>query len=165
MIRDEEINRLIKYAQGLNTTVKIKQTRKSDGDAAEWSIDGSEIVVYTTPKTSKLCVVLCLIHEIGHHLEHIHSNNRELDEKLSEAIDPEEEKKRHRRKIYDWEVRGSKWWETIYKETDCRFDINKLHMEKDYDLWQYEFYYENGKYPKKVDRRKKWEEIRSKYKN
>lgn len=161
-IRDEEINRLIKYAQGLNTTVKFKQQKNGDS-AACWTIDGSEITVYVTSRTPKIYIVLCLIHELGHHLEHIHGNNRELDEKLDEAIEPEEEKKKHRRKILDWEIRGSKWWESIYKETDCKFDINKLHIERDFDIWQYEVFCETGYFPKKKIRNKKRKEIQNKY--
>lgn len=161
-IRDEEINRLIKYAQGLNTVVKFKQ-QKGD-DSAGWTIDGSEITIYVTPETSKIYIVLCLIHELGHHLEHIHENNRELDKKLDEALEPEELRKQHRKKVYDWEVRGSKWWESVYKETDCKFDINKLYIERDFDLYQYEVFYETGKFPKKKDRDKKRKELKEKYK-
>ena len=162
MLRDDEINRLIRYAQGLNTTVKIKQSKKESKDAAGWAIDGSEIVVYTTPKTPKIYIVLCLIHEIGHHLVHIHSNDRKLDEKLDEALEPEE-KKKHRKKIYEWELKGGKWWETIYKETDCRFDIKKLYLERDFDLWQYETYYETGKWPKRSEKNHKRKLLKEKY--
>ena len=163
MIRDREIDRLIRYAQGLNTTVKIKQAKKKGDDAASWRIDGSEITVWTTPKTPKIEIVLCLIHEIGHHLEHIHGNNREFDTKLSEALDPEEEKKRHRRKIYDWELRSSKWWETIYKDTDCKFGLNRLNRERDFDLWQYEVYLETGDFPENKNRTKKIKELKHRY--
>jgi hypothetical protein len=163
MIRDNEINRLIKYAQGLNTTVKFKQ-KKEDGDAdGGWTIDGSEITIYTTPTTPKIYTVLCLIHEIAHHLEHIHGNNRELDEKLDEALEPEEANKRQRKKLYDWEIKSSLWWETIFKETDCQFNINKLYAERDFDLYQYETYYETGEYPTSKEKKQKWNELKEKY--
>lgn len=164
MKRDDEINRLIKYAQGLNTMVKFKQVKGPNLDAAEWNIDGSEITVYTKPKTAKIDIVLCLIHELGHQLEHIHGNNRELDEKLDEALEPEEANKKHRKNLYNWELKGSTWWETIYKETDCQFNINRLYKEKEYDLWQYVVYCEKGKFPTHSEKKKKRKELKSKYK-
>lgn len=160
-VRDEEINRLIKYAEGLNTVVKFKK-QKND-NAATWATDGSEISIYTKNITSKVGIALCLIHEIAHHLEHIHGDDRELNEGLDEALLSEEEKKKDRKKIFEWEIKGSKWWETIYKDTDCKFGLGKLNLERDYDLWQYEIYYETGVFPKYKERRKKRKELRSKY--
>lgn len=156
-IRDEEIKRLIKYAQGLNTQVSIIKGKPHRTEEAEWAIDGSQIIVYTDSSTSKINIILSLIHEIGHHLAHIYKNDRKVDEKLEQALDDEDESKRTRRKIYNWELEGTKWWETIYKDTDCKFNINKLYISREFDLWQYEVYLETGRFPsmgQKYDKRK-----------
>ena len=160
MIRDNEIQRLVKYAQGLNTIIKFKEAKSLGEDAAEWTTDGSAITIYRTPSSSKLSIVLALIHELGHHLAHIHNNDRKVDPKLEEAIDNEVDKKIYRKRIYDWEVQGATWWETIYKDTDCKFNIDRLNQEKQYDLWQYEVYYSTGSYPTNKERKKKRKELR-----
>lgn len=163
-IRDEEIKRLIQYAKGLNTTVRIQSVKKIDGVSADWSIDGSNITIYKDDKTSKIDIVLSLIHELGHHLEHIHTNNRQLDDELNEAIDPEESKKAYRKKIYDWELKSSKWWEIIYKETNCKFNINRLFLQQEFDLWQYEVYRESGEFPSTSEFKRKYKELKQKHK-
>lgn len=162
MVRDEEITRLIRYAQGLNTSVKIKKIKENGNAAAEWTTDGSLITVYAEPDTSKIQIVLCLIHELGHHMVHIHDNDRKVDEKLEEAVD-EDIKKSHRRRVYNWELKGAEWWEKIYRETDCKFNINKLFLEKEFDLWQYEVYYETGEFPSVKEKKKKARELKIKY--
>jgi len=161
-IRDEELKRLVNYAKGLNVQVFfLPKTKKTDCDA-EWTIDGEEIRVYSSPRDSKISKILALTHELGHHLAHIHKNDRETDPKLEEAIDSDESI-RLRKRIYDWEVEGASWWETIYKEVDLKFNINLLYIERDFDLWTYRAYYETGEFPTRRKRIEKRKELRKKY--
>lgn len=162
MLRDDELNRLVKYAQGLNVQVKFRPFNVKYGAEAEWTIDGTEITIFKRKKGSKLRLILCLIHEIAHHLEHIHNNDRKPDPKLEEALD-EDDKKKMRKRVYEWELKGAQWWETIYKETDLKFKLNKLYMERDFDLWMYEIYYETGYFPNRGEQRPKRKELRKKY--
>lgn len=163
MIRDEELQRLKKYAEGMGVSVLFSK-KYSDNAVAEWQIDGKQIVIYENNHGSKLEMVLSLIHELGHHLEHVRNNNREIDRKLEEAIDNEEEKKKHRKKIYDWEEKGSEWWEEIYRDTNCKFPIYRLQIAKEFDLWQYEVYCELGSFPSRKKQREKLKELNLKYK-
>lgn len=163
MRRDDEINRLIRYAQGMGLSVRFKPSKKGSKDAAEWVTDGSEITVYVSPNSSKIEKILSLIHEISHHKAWI-DNERQMDPKVEEALDSEENKKIHRKRIFDMEVNDSVYWEDIYKDTNCKFDIKKLHVQREYDLWQYEVYYETGKFPKGKDKKKKYKELKNKYK-
>lgn len=162
MVRDDELARLINYAKGLNIQVKFRSYDPKNGADAEWTTDGTEITIFKRGKTTKLDMVLSLIHELGHHLEHIHNNNRETDPKLEEAIG-EDDRKKMRKRLYDWEIKGSNWWEIIYKETDLKFDIRRLRTERESDLWQYEVYYDTGNFPTRKQQREKRKELRRKY--
>jgi hypothetical protein len=163
-IRDDEINRLVKYAQGLNVQVKFIPSKGRQADSANWTTDGKEINVFVRKTHTKLHIILSLLHEICHQIAFIYNRDRLPDPELEEAIDPEIERKYLRKRILDWEIEGTKWWETVYKETDCKFDINKLYAEKALDIWIYEYYYENGQFPKKQQMTQKRKELRSKYK-
>lgn len=174
MIRDEEIQRLVHYAKGLGVKV-VFSSRKDDTDAAaEWSIDGTEITIFTKKQDSKTDTILSLIHEIGHHVWFIHEKNRQPDLKFEEAISIQDlvetedrdrpTPKKLRKKIYEVELASSQWWETIYKETDMKFPIWKLHAQREFDVWVYEVFYKTGHFPKTSQKREKWKTIKEKYK-
>jgi hypothetical protein len=161
MVRDEEINRLIRYAQGMGLSVHFKPYIKG-GVAAEWAIDGSEITIFVTPRCSKIEKILSLIHEISHHKSWV-DNKRKLDPKIEEALDSEENKKSHRKRLLDMEIADSVYWEDIYKDTNCQFNIQKLYKQKEFDIWGYQVDYETGKNPTKKERRAKMKELKKKY--
>jgi hypothetical protein len=162
MIRDKELERLKKYAEALGLKLNFKSRKPHGPDAAEWAIDGTELWIHVGKKDSKTYTILSFIHELGHMLEHIHNNDRQVDPALEEAVDNEEEKKKHRKKIYDWELQGTKWWETIYKETDMKFPKWKLNAQRELDLWQYEVYYETGTFPLRYETKEKYQLIKEK---
>lgn len=162
-IRDDEIKRLINYAKGLNVDVKFMDYVPYSLDAGFATIDGSEITVAVSKRDSKLDIVLTLIHEIGHALEVIHSHQRRPDVELDTAIGDDEESKRSRRVIYDFEKASTKWWDIIYKETDMKFPITRLLIAKEYDLWQYRVWLKTGKFPVKKEKIKKRKQLRRKH--
>lgn len=162
MIRDEELNRLIRYAQGMGISVRFKAYVAHSRDEAAWTIDGSEITVYVRPNTSKIDKILSLIHELGHHKAFVNAD-RSIDTQVEEALNSEANRKNQRRAIYLDEVKGSTYWEEIYKDTNCQFDINKLRMQRDLDVWTYEVYYETGKFPTKKLTLKKKKQLKGKY--
>lgn len=174
MLRDEEIKRLTHYAKGLG--VKVIIYSKNDPDAAaEWTIDGSLIQVYAGPGTTKTDIVLSLIHELAHHVWYIHEKDRQPDLKFDEALTREnltaevKDKKsltpKHlRKKIYDVELAGTKWWHIIAKDTDVKIPDWKVDMQMEYDMWTYEQYYENGIFPKRSESKKKLKELKGKWK-
>jgi hypothetical protein len=161
-IRDEELSRLIRYAKGLNVEVRFKDYVPYSNDAGFAATDGSEVTIAVHPTDSKIYTILTLIHELGHVLECIHTHNRRPNEKLDAALD-DEEKKKNRKIIYEFEKASALWWETIYKETDLKFPINKLFATREFDVWQYKYYYENGKFPNRKVRMKKKKELENKY--
>jgi hypothetical protein len=161
-IRDDELNRLIKYAQGLGMSVRFKPYIKGSKTAAEWLTDGSEITIYFTSSCSKIGKILSLIHEISHMKAFI-DDNRKLDPKIEEALDDEDNKKRFRKRILDMEIKDSLYWLDIYRDTNCTFNIEKLHKQRDYDCWQYQTYYETGHFPTTKEKAAKKRELRKKY--
>lgn len=161
-IRDEEIKRLIQYAKGLNLKVSFTDYVPYSRDAGYWSTDGSELIICLGKRDSKIEIVLTLIHELGHHLEWVHNHHRKPHVELNAAFD-DEEKKTNRKIIYQYEVNSSNWWDIIYKETDMKFPIKRLHIQKEYDIWQYEVYYETSKFPTKKESKDKLKQLRRKY--
>jgi len=162
MIRDLELNRLIKYAQGMGISVNFKPYVKGSKDEALWTIDGTKIEIFVKATTTKLDKILSLIHEIAHHKTFV-NNGRKIDPAVEEALDAEDDKKKFRKALYEDETEATKYWEEIYRDTNCQFDKNKLYMQKEFDIWTYRVYYETGEYPTRkmqAEKRKELKKVR-----
>lgn len=171
MIRDLEIQRLISYAKGLG--VKITFSSKKSDASAFWYLDGSGIVLFRGNNKTKIETVLSLVHELGHCLHNIYEKNRELDEDLESALDHVDEaeelgmdpQKRQRKIILNNEISGTQYWDAIYKEVDLKFPRWRLEVAKEFDIYQYQVFYETGYYPTGKERNQKMKELVRKYKN
>jgi hypothetical protein len=155
MIRDEEIKRLVAYANGMGIKVNLSSSINNNC-AAEWVMDGSEITVYLNRHRSKIQIVMSLIHELGHHISFIHDENKIVNErvgKLYQKLDADLTKK-ERLEILKHEEMGIRWWNTIVKEVNIRIPRAKLEAQKRYDLWQYEYFAEKGEFPTILEKRK-----------
>lgn len=160
-IRDNEIIRLIKYAEGMGLVVKFDRWNKDN--SAEWTLDGTQITVFTKNQSSKTETILSLIHEIAHHVWFIHEKNRLPDLKFEEAIDRQNlfhdqlsatpAPKKLREKILRCEVAGTKYWEIIWKETNIKLPKWKLFSAMEFDLWMYEKYAQTGHFPERLEKR------------
>ncbi len=162
MKRDDELNRLIRFAQGMGVSVRFKPYVKRSKVAAEWALDGSEITVYTSARCTKIEKILTLIHELSHHKAFV-NNNREIDPKIEEAFDDEERGRRNRKRILDMEIADSLHWEDIYRDTNCQFNIKKLHKQREFDIWCYEVHYETGRDVTSKEKKEKARQLRKKY--
>ena len=172
MIRDDELNRLVKYAQGLG--VKVVFSTAQSKAAADWTLDGSEITVYKKSNTNKTDLLLNMIHELGHQAWFIHERNRKPDLKFEEAIGRQDEfdlgkknnpaPKNLREKILNVERASTEYWYGIYKETNMKFPLYKLYIQMEIDVWQYEVLHETGQFPTLREVRAKLKEITPKYK-
>jgi len=150
-------------------------TKKGVNHEAYWTIDGTELVVYNKKANSKTDNILSLIHEIGHHVWFIHEKNRKKDERLEKALDRQDEfeentnenpaPKKLREKILNMERASTDYWYTIYKDTNLKFPLWKLYAQMEFDVWQYEVYYDTGHFPRFMERRAKWKDIARKHKN
>jgi hypothetical protein len=171
MIRDQEIQRLINYAKGLGLEVKFS-SKRSDCSAF-WYIDNTGIVIFKKNNDSKIDTILSLIHEIAHAKHNLWEKNRQVDPKFEKAIDHVDEaeeqgtdtQKRYRKTILDNEIAGTKYWNEIYHETNMKFPIWRLEASKEYDVYQYNYFYEHGRYPTIKERKKKHKEVVAKHKD
>lgn len=163
-IRDEEIKRLIKYSQGLGLKVFFKNNSQ-EGDAAAWSLDGTELYIYNPDKTSKIQIIMSFIHELSHHLFFIHDKNRVLSQSFYNSIvknDNQIANKKDRKAIYNFEKESSRYWITVYKDTNMRFSLDKLEKQRKYDVWMYEVFYKTGKFPTEREKRLKKRQLNNK---
>lgn len=168
--RDTEISRLIKYAEGLGLKTIFKKL-KDGGAAAEWTLDGQEMTIYTWKNQSKLELILAMVHELGHHVWFVKERNRVQDKKFEAAIDAAdlaeedgtETPENKRRKILNVELAGMAHWEDIYRDVNLSFPLKRLYLERDVDTFMYRYYYEYGEFPTQTEKRKKFKELRKKY--
>lgn len=168
--RDKEIQRLVSYAQGLGVKVTIKYIPKGarNHDAGTWSTDGSEIEIFHKHSQSKTTLILSLIHELGHHLWFVYKKSRKPDLSFNNALEIDGRigvtPKNVRKKILSVEKEGTKFWDVIITDTNIKLPRWKVEKAKAYDIWQYEYYHENGAFPKKSVRDSKHDELTKKYK-
>lgn len=170
MVRDEEIKRLVKYAEGLGLKVLFSQMKNPDA-VADWHIDNSQITVYSKKNGSKIETVLSLIHELGHAQHNVWEKDRKVDERLSNVlskIDEYESKglvapAQCRNALYRYERDSAAYWEAIYKETNMKFPKWRLFATMELDIWVYEYYAQTGNFPKRKQTRSKWRELAGKH--
>ena len=77
-IRDNELARIVKYAQGLGIKVVWKQHVPGQNTGATWSedVNGTEIEMYMWPDKSKTKTILDFIHELAHHMAWVESGRK-----------------------------------------------------------------------------------------
>lgn len=163
-IRDEELKRLEAYAKSLGIPVSYRKLKKEYSGAAEFYIDGSQIIVYTWPGLSKTQMVINLLHELGHAVHWIHTG-KQTPKELIEALIREGERKHptvldkaDRRLIYEDEHQATHYWDNIVKQVDIRINPNVILLRKKLDVFAYRFYYETGDFPSDKQLREKKKE-------
>lgn len=140
----QQLGRLINYAKGIGLNVFFRDYYKN-GPAAEWTLDGKEIIIYVRKNQPKIQIIMCLIHELGHHLDYVRNKYSKYDHRLSNALDKTD--KKSRAIVFQNEKNGMKFWKTIYEETNLTFPIRRLELEMRYDYLIYEYWYETGQDP------------------
>lgn len=163
--RDREIDRLKKYANALGVRVNLVQ-KDNHEDSGDWTTDGTHIRVFVEKHTTKTDIVLTLIHELGHHLWFIHEKERSPDLKFDQALSYPKEPvpKKYRKKILEIEQQGADYWDVIVKDVNIKIAKWKIDMTAEFDVWQYEVYYETGEFPSNKQKLDKHKELISKYK-
>ena len=160
-IREKELERLVNYAKGLNISIKFKKDFPGNDAAGSCTTDAREIEIFKSK--SKIEIIMTCIHEIAHALFSIHEYDRVPPSALNEAFCSLEDKKRERRIIYIYERDSAAYWDIIYKETEMSFPYYWLQRQRDFDVWQYLYWWQHGEWPsyeQKIAKRKK---LRRKY--
>ena len=168
-IRDREIERIVKYANGLGVKVIWKKYKRGD-DGASWHLDGSAIEMYVWPDKSKTQIILDFIHELGHHMAWVYSG-RKNDLKTDRAYELDGARgkkdppisKAQRKIIYEAEKYDSQYRDQIFKELGIKIPKYRLDADKEYDFWIYRRYYLTGKIPTEKEMRVKRRELIEKH--
>ena len=173
-IRDEELRRLEKYAEGLGAKIKYRTHKGGHNAGAEWvlSEDGTtEIFVYTWPGQSKTTLILNICHELAHHMAWVYRNRTE-DTRTFEAFYKEDLRKKwtdpklpkeERRLIYLGEKKDAEYRHNIWHEVNIKIPKWKLIVDIKLDNFVYRWYYEKGNTPTIKQITAKYKELRSKY--
>lgn len=153
-IRDQEIERLRKYAQGLGIKVVIRKGKKNCKDGGYWSPDPPTIEVLCYSSTSKTDIIIILLHELGHHLDWVYKNRKD-DKKLNRVLHKYWMKqtltKRERKAIRQTEYDGIQYMSVIAHELGLKVPKYKIKAEMDLDRWTYDYFYKHGKFPTMKD--------------
>lgn len=149
-IRDEELKRIRLYARGLGVKLTIKNYNWDD--FGEWSNKPThEININKRIHGSKTELIFTILHELGHVMYYAHNGNVDIPEAvLLESKRNKKDKpipKKERKKIYEYEKNGISYMEIIAKELDLKIPMWKVLVAQEFDIWVYEYYYENGDYP------------------
>ena len=167
----KELDRTIKYAQGLGIKVHIK-SRPRNHHLAEWVTDGSEITLFVGKSESYVSTTLNLIHELAHHMAFVYNKRKTcpyIEKVFTKAEEPKTLTKEERKVIWQVERQDSSWQEIIYNELNLRIPLYKLYLERDISNWSYKQFYLTGKFPTtaqfRTKRKKLKKELLCKLKN
>ncbi len=151
MIRDAEFKRLVLYAKGLGLKVTVFN-RNNPHMQAYWTTDGKELGIYCGLKPNKTDLNLTIIHELGHALSYIRKKKRKTPQRLEKAWSRENDQEKlsesERKLIYEDEIAGVSFWDSIIQDTNVKIPKWRVELQKEIDLWIYEVYYKTGEYPK-----------------
>ncbi|MFM1781350.1 MAG: hypothetical protein RLZZ181_115 [Pseudomonadota bacterium] len=166
-IRDEELLRLKRYAEGMGIRVSFTARKVGEVAAATWDMSENLITITVGKRDSKIDTILYFIHELGHQVSFVHDDNRQHPSGLLDAMAKENEdqplSRRERKLILESEFKGMKWWSVIYKDTDMKFPKYKLYYAREYDAWVYTFFYNHGKYPTTKQCKAKHQQLKKLY--
>lgn len=169
MVRDNEIKRLINYANGLGCKVTIyNRPNKSYIAACIVAHDApelSEIKIYYGHRMSKTNLVLTLVHELAHLKSYIKNDYKLLNSDVTISKYKEDKMPRWARKrIFEYEREDMKLWDEIIADCNIRINPKRIAMQKALDLLPYCYYYLKGKYPKGTEKTHLVNEIKQLFK-
>lgn len=169
-LMQNELNRAIKYAEGLGVKVAFKPYKKGCPDA-DWATDGSEINLYVSKRDSITSTILSLIHELAHHMSFVYEGRKQnvaLDSALGtlENLPKGEVLSKSKRKIiYDMEKHDSQYQLVIYKELNLNIPEWKVILQRELGNWAYRYYYINGVDAKRKQVKEKYKQLLTKYRS
>lgn len=137
------ITRLKRYAEGLGAKVIIGGIGP-DGVASDITLDGRIIRIFT--HKTKIGLVLSLVHELGHLLEHI-NNHRVPSVRIETALTSSNLTAAQRRLVLADEIAGLKWWDVIIADCELTIKPERVEFQKQLDVWIYQVWAETGKWP------------------
>jgi hypothetical protein len=165
MIRDNEIERLQKYAESLGLPVSWRKYKKGFAGAMWYKVDDKiSLIMYTWPRQSKIMIVLNLLHEIAHHLAFIYQGRQLTASALKVFSKEDDELTEHERElIYNIEKDDAKYRLTIAYELDIKIPEWRIKADIAVDEWFYYRFWKDGEYPTLNAVYEKYKELKEKY--
>lgn len=160
----KEIDRVVKYAQGLGIKVTLRNITARSGNQGGWSIDPPCIFIYTKGIT-KQDVLLSLLHELGHHHDWIETGRPDFQAVFEEECNRKEDDpplvQSKRGIIYRDEAQGISYMLGIADVLDLRTPPRwRIIAEMFYDRWNYKVYYLTGGAPTKEEKKIKRDKLK-----
>ena len=137
------VTRLKRYAEGLGAKVVISDSEPYRV-ASDISLDGRIIRIYK--HKTKIGLVLSLVHELGHLLEHI-NNHRVPCVKIESALRASNLTIEQRRLIFADEIAGTTWWDVVISDCELKIKPERIEFQKIMDMWIYQVWAETGEWP------------------
>jgi hypothetical protein len=168
-IRDNEIERLIKYAEGLGIKLFFKK-HKPGSAGATWTVaedNTVELTLFAWKNQSKTQMILNFLHELAHHMAWVYqerSFSSELSRILNKNHDGSPLTKKERYAVFKEERDDSVYRETIAHEIGIKIPTWKIKVDIELDIFIYYHYYEHDEYPSNAQVKQKRKELNKKYK-
>lgn len=144
MVRDDEIKRLVKYANAMGCKVVFKRKNKVaklNEAYAACDSDTNTITVYKYKDTSKIFIVLNLIHELAHYIGFVRNgrkNSKTNDYYHARAYNEKYPPPYVNYYIFCSELKDMKYWDEIIHTCDIKIPKKRIELQKDLDLLAYE---------------------------
>jgi hypothetical protein len=160
---DKELARLEKYIEGLGITLIKRSKQDKDSETTNYGTwSHNEIELFVNEHATKTEIILTLLHELGHQVYFKHHDQPPIPDEVMLPLSTLT--KSQRKKILDYERNGIEYMPTIAIELGLKIPLFKVYLQSEYDIWQYEYLYEHGKYPGIKERKLKKKELTKKYK-
>jgi len=156
---DEDLKKLKHYAKSLGLKVRVIPGEYSVDQSAQYDPYDKTIDLYKFNGKSKTYMVLCFLHELGHHREFLDKNGKDTDI-LIDALRTESPNKAQRQMLYISECNAALYMPIIAHELSLKTPRYKIIAEAELDKYIAKCYYETGKHNTQIHNRKKRQELR-----
>jgi len=156
-----DIDLILDHARSNGITISILPQFKSNNNAAEVCLYSKEITVWVKKRAAKSAIIASLLHELGHLRSFL--EDRKLFDHYFEASLLDNPTKADRFVIYTREMLDISRMVEIADSLALGIPRDYLRANRDMDIWQYYYWYMNGKYPDKQQRVAKQNELTERY--
>jgi len=160
-----DLDKVVQYAKNIGITVTFKTYVPRSYTAAEVDFDSRRITVYQKPNESIRYLVASLLHELCHFTYHAtNPKSYKVYDKWSGSFNKGEDDKSVRWGIYDVERRDISNMVRLYDLLGLNgVPRSYIHMQQEYDIWIYAFWYFRGRLPKKQEKKVKQLQLQFKH--
>jgi hypothetical protein len=171
-IRDDEINRLKKYAEGLGIKITLVPFYRGSG-GGEWDMSSREITIYTRDDWSKTDYILTILHELGHHLDWVYNDKKDsaISYKAYAMLNQGhmygprlDMSQKYRDVLLAEEEAGVYYMDILHKELDLKIPLWKVKMQQELDLYDYVCLSKEGRFSTTKEYRAHRKTIKAHYK-